>query len=110
MAALQLKDQLRRLSASEKYRAHVNKHRRVIYLLTGIAVFQYSLYFLVIAWATGLGGTRWPAGSAVSVIIWLTALVILLSIVISAGYIWWAGCYHDPEKESIMKELGLWHE
>ena len=107
---MKLKEQLRRLSASEKYRAHANKHRRVIYLLTGVAVFQYSLYFLVIAWATGLAGTLWPTGSAVSVIIWLTVLIILLSVVISWGYIWWTGRYHDPEREAIMRELGLRHE
>ncbi len=107
---MELQDQLGRLSASEKYRVHANKHRRVIYLLTGIAVFQYSLYFLVIAWAAGLAGTPWPAGSALSVIIWLTVLIILLSVVISAGYIWWTSRYHDPEREAIMRELKLWHE
>ena len=107
---MEVEDQLRQLSASEKYRAHANKHRRVIYLLTGIAIFQYGLYFLVIAWAAGLAGTIWPAGSAVSVIIWLTVVVILLSIVISWGYIWWSGRYHDPEREAIMRELGLWDE
>ena len=107
---MELKDQLRRLSASEKYRAHADKHRRVIYLLTGIAVSQYSLYFLVIAWATGLAGTAWPAGSAISVIIWLSVLIILLSVIISGGYIWWTSRYHDPEREAIMRELGLWHE
>ena len=107
---MELKEQLRRLSASSKYRSLANKHRRVIYLLTGIAVFQYSVYFLVIAWATGLAGTAWPAGSAVSVIIWLSVLVILLSVIISGGYIWWTGRYHDPEKEAIMRELGLWYE
>ena len=107
---MELKEQLRRLSASSKYRSFANKHRRVIYLLTGIAVFQYSVYFLVIAWATGLAGTAWPAGSAVSVIIWLSVLVILLSVIISGGYIWWASRYHDPEKEAIMRELGLWYE
>ena len=94
------------MSASAKYRAHADKHRRVIYLLTGIAIFQYRLYFLVIAWAAGLAGTVWPAGSAVSVIIWLTVLVILLSMAISAGYVWWTGRYHDPEKKAIMRELG----
>ena len=104
---MELKDQLRQISASEKYRAHAGKHRRGIYLLTGIALFQYSLYFLVIAWAAGLAGTVWPAGSAVSVIIWLTVLTILLSMAISAGYVWWAGRYHDPEREAIMRELGL---
>ena len=104
---MELKDQLRQLSASEKYRAHANKHRRVICLLTGFAIFQYSLYFLVIAWAEGLAGTVWPAGSAVSVVIWLTVLVILLSIAVSAGYVWWSGRYHDPEREAILKELGL---
>ena len=104
---MELKEQLRRLSASEKYRAHVDKRRRVTYLLTAIAVFQYSLYFFAVAWATGPAGTAWPAGSAVSVIIWLTVLVILLSIVISAGYIWWASRFHDPEREAVMRELGL---
>lgn len=104
---MELKDQLRQLSGSEKYRAHANKHRRVIYLLTGVAVFQYGLYFLVIARAPGLAGTVWPAGSTVSVIIWLTVLVILLSIAVSAGYVWWSGRYHDPEREAIMRELGL---
>ena len=107
---LEQQDQLGRLSASEKYRAHADRHRRVICLLTGIAVFQYSVYFLVIAWAAGLAGTVWPAGSAVSVIIWLTALVILLSVIISGWYIWWTARYHDPEKEAIMRDLGLWHE
>ena len=107
---MKLQEQFRRLSASEKYRSLANKHRRVIYLLTGIAIFQYSVYFLVIAWATGLAGTAWPTGSAISVIIWLTVLVILLSVIISWGYIWWASHYHDPEKEAIMRELGLWNE
>ena len=107
---MELKEQLRRLSASSNYRSLANKHRRVIYLLTGIAIFQYSVYFLVIAWATGLAGTAWPDGSAVSVIIWLSVLVILLSVVISGGYIWWTGRYHDPKKEAIMRELGLWYE
>ena len=104
------KEQIRRLAASEKYRSHANKHRRVIYLLTGFAVFQYSLYFLVIAWAPELAGALWPDGSAVSVIIWLTVLVILLSVIISAGYIWWSGRYHDPQREALMRELGLRHE
>ena len=107
---MELKDQLRQISASEKYRAHAGKHRRVIYLLTGIAIVQYSLYFLVIAWAAGLAGMVWPAGSAVSVIIWFTVLVNLLSLAISAVYVWWTGRYHDPEREAILRELGLWDE
>ena len=103
-------EQIRKLSNSARFRSLMVKRRRVAYLLTGIAVFQYSLYFFVIAWAPGLAGTAWPAGSAVSVIIWLTVLVILLSIAISAGYIWWASRFHDPEREAIMRELGLWDE
>lgn len=107
---MELKEQAERLSASKKFRSHANRHRRVIYLLTGIAVFQYGLYFLAIAWAKELVGAIWPEGSAVSVVIWLTVLVILLSIIISGWYIWWAGRYHDPEREAIMRELGLWHD
>ena len=107
---MELQEQIRRLSNSTRYRSLVLKRRRVTYLLTGIAVFQYSLYFFVIAWATGLAGTAWPAGSAISVIIWFTVLVILLSIVISAGYIWWTGRFYDPERAAIMRELGLWNE
>ena len=102
---MELQEQIRRLSASEKYQSLVNKHRRVIYLLTGIAVFQFSLYFLVIAWAPALAGTVWPAGGAVSIIIWLSVLIILLSIVISGAYLWWTAKYHDPQKEALMREL-----
>ena len=101
------REQINKLSGSRRYRALVRKHRRLVSLLTGVAVFQYSLYFLVIAWAAGLAGTIWPAGSAVSVIIWFTVLITLLSIAISAGYVWWTGRYHDPEREAILRELGL---
>ena len=104
---MEQREQINKLSGSRRYRSLARRHRRLVYLLTGIAVFQYSLYFLVIAWAAGLAGTVWPAGSAVSVIIWLTVLVILLSMAISAGYVWWSGRYHDPEREAILRELGL---
>ena len=101
------REQINKLSGSRRYRSLVRRHRRLVSLLTGVAVFQYSLYFLVIAWAAGLAGTIWPAGSAVSVIIWFTVLITLLSIAISAGYVWWTGRYHDPEREAILRELGL---
>ena len=104
---MEIHEQIRKLSGSDRYRSLVLRRRRVTYLLTGIAVFQYALYFMVIAWAAGLAGTIWPAGSAVSVLIWLTVLVHLLSIAISAGYVWWTGRYYDPERKAIMKELGL---
>ena len=103
-------EQIRRLSNSARYRSLVLKRRRVTYLLTCISILQYSLYFFVVAWAEELAGMVWPASGAISVIIWLTVLVILLSVIISAGYIWWAGHYHDPEREALMKELGLRHE
>ena len=102
---MEQQEQIRKLSASAKYRALIDKHRRVIYLLTGIAVFQFGFYFLAIAYAPGLLGTTWPAGSAISIVIWLTALIILMSIVISGIYIWWADKFYDPEKAAIMKEL-----
>ena len=65
---MERKELLERLRTSQKYRLLANRHRRVIYLLTGIAVFQYGLYFLTIAWAKELAGAIWPEGSAVSVI------------------------------------------
>lgn len=104
---MELQEQIRKLSGSARYRSLVLRRRRVTYFFTGIAVFQYALYFMLIAWAAGLAGTLWPAGGAVSVIIWFTVLVNLLSIAISAGYVWWTGRYHDPEREAILRELGL---
>ena len=108
--AEEFQEQISKLSGSARYRSLMLRHRRVTYLLTGIAIFQYGFYFLVIAWARGLAGMACPAGSAVSVIIWLTVLIIILSVVISAGYIWWTWRYHDPDREEIMKDLGLRHE
>lgn len=104
---MEIREQIRKLSISPRYRSLMLRRRRVTCLLTGIAVFQYALYFMVIAWAAGLAGTVWPAGSAVSVLIWLTVLVHLVSIAISAGYVWWTGRYYDPERKAIMRELGF---
>ena len=101
------REQINKLSGSRRYQSLMRRHKRVVCLLTGVAVFQYSLYFLVIAWAAGLAGMVWPAGSAVSVIIWFTVLINLLSIAISAVYVWWTGRYHDPGREAILRELGL---
>lgn len=103
---MELQEQIRKLSGSARYRALALRRRRVACLFAGISVFQYALYFIVIAWAAELGGTLWPAGSAVSVIIWLTVLVHLLSVAISAGYVWWTGRYHDPEREALLREQG----
>lgn len=104
---MEIQEQIRKLSGSDRYRSLVLRRRRVTYLLTGIAVVQYALYFMVIAWGAGLAGTVWPAGGAVSVLIWLTVLVHLVSIAISAGYVWWTGRYYDPERKVIMRELGF---
>ena len=104
---MELQEHIRKLSGSARYSSLMLRRRRVAYLFTGIGVFQYALYFMVIAWAAELAGTIWPAGSAVSVIIWLTVLINLLSIAISAGYVWWTGRYHDPEREAILRDLGL---
>lgn len=104
---MELQEQIRELSGSARYRSLVLRRRRVTYLLMCIAIFQYAIYFMAIAWAAELSGTVWPAGSAVSVIIWLTVLIILLSMAISAGYVWWAGRYYDPERKAILMDLGL---
>ena len=102
---MEQQEQIRKLSASAKYRALIDKHRRVIYLLTGIAVFSIRLLFSRHCLCARLLGTTWPAGSAISIVIWLTVLIILMSIVISGIYIWWADRFYDPEKAAIMKEL-----
>lgn len=102
---MEMQEQVRKLSGSAAYRALVRRRRRVTYLLTVIGILQFGVYFGAIAWLPGLSGLIWPAGSAVSVIIWLTVLVIVMSVLISAFYIWWTGRFYDPERDRILKEL-----
>ena len=89
----------------QAYRSLVRRRRRITYLLTALGILQFAIYFGAIAWLPGLSGLIWPAGSAVSVIIWLTVLVIVMSVLISALYIWWTGRFYDPERDRILEEL-----
>ena len=101
----EIQEQVRKLSGSAAYRSLVRRRRRVTYLLTVIGILQFGVYFGAIAWFPGLSGMNWPDGSPVSVIVWLTVLVILLSIAISAVYTWWTGRYFDPERDRILNLL-----
>ena len=101
----EIQTQLHKLSASAAYQALARRRKRVTFLLTLIGILQFVVYFGAIAWLPRLSGTLWPQGSAVSVIIWLTVLVILLSMGMSALYIWWTSRYFDPERERIVREL-----
>ena len=102
---MEMQEQIRKLSDSAAYRALVRRRRRVTFLLTVIGILQFAVYFGAIAWLPGLSGFIWPSGSAVSVIIWLTVLVIVMSVLISAFYIWWTGRYFDPERDRILNLL-----
>ena len=102
---IEMQEKIRKLSASSAYRTLVRRRRRVTFLLTVIGILQFVVYFGAIAWLPGLSGLIWPAGSAVSVIIWLTVLVIVMSVLISAFYIWWTGRYFDPERDRILNLL-----
>ena len=102
---IEMQEKIRKLSASPAYRTLVRRRQRVTFLLTVIGILQFVVYFGAIAWLPGLSGFLWPTGSAVSVIIWLTVLVIVMSVLISAFYIWWTGRFYDPERDRILKEL-----
>ncbi|MYH69942.1 MAG: DUF485 domain-containing protein [Gammaproteobacteria bacterium] len=102
---IEMHEKIRKLPASPAYRTLVRRRKRVTYLLTAIGILQFGVYFGAIAWLPGLSGFIWPTGSAVSVIIWLTVLVIVMSVLISAFYIWWTGRFYDPERERVLKEL-----
>ena len=101
----EMEQQLRKLPDSPRYQSLVRRRRRVTWLLTSWGVLQFGVYFGAIAWLPAWSGTIWPAGSATSLILWLTALVIVLSVVISAVYIWWTGRFFDPERAAILKAL-----
>ena len=101
----EIQEQIRKLSASPAYRALVRRRRRVTYLLTAVGILQFVVYFGAIAWLPELAAMRWPEGSAVSVIVWLTVLVIVMSVLISAFYVWWTGRFYDPERDRILKEV-----
>ena len=105
MRVKEVQEQVRKLSGSAAYQALVRRRRQVTFVLTVVGIFQFGVYFGAIAWFPGLSGMRWPEGSAVSLIVWLTVLVILASIVISALYTWWTGRFFDPERERILKEM-----
>jgi len=98
-------EKINKLMGSEKLRSLLKKRMRVIYLLTGAAVVQYCSYFLAIAYAPTFMGTTWPQGSSISIVIWLTVVIVLMSILLSGVYIWWANKYYDPEKEALIKEM-----
>ena len=102
---IEMHEKIRKLSASPAYRTLVRRRKRVTYLLTAIGILQFGVYFGAIAWLPGLSGFIWPTGSAVSVIIWLTVLVILMSVLISAFYIWWTARFYDPERDRILNLL-----
>ena len=102
---MEIPEQIYKLSASADYQALVRRRRWVTLLLTLVGVLQFIVYFGAIAWLPALSGVFWPQGSAVSVIIWLTVLVIVLSVLMSAFYVWWTGRYFDPERERILNLL-----
>ncbi len=102
---MELQEQIRILSDSARYHSLVRRRRRVTWLLTAIGILQFGVYFGAIAWLPELSGMAWPEGSAVSIIIWLTVLVILLSIIVSGFYTWWTGRYFDPERDRLLQEL-----
>ena len=102
---MEMEQQLRKLSDLPRYQSLVRRRQRVVWLLTTLGVLQFGVYFGAIAWLPALSGTMWPTGGAISLIIWLTVLVIVMSVVISAAYIWWTGRFFDPERDSILREL-----
>lgn len=102
---MEAQEQIRRLASSARYRALAARRKRVVGWLTGLTLFQLAFYFLAIAYAPELLGRLWPAGGAVSIIIWLTVLEIVTSVSLAGAYVWWAGRFYDPEKEALLKEL-----
>lgn len=102
---MEAQEQIRRLASSARYRALAARRKRVVGWLTGLTLFQLAFYFLAIAYAPELLGRLWPAGGAVSIIIWLTVLEIVVSVSLAGVYVWWAGRFYDPEKAALLKEL-----
>lgn len=102
---MEAQEQIRQLASSARYRALAARRKRVVGWLTGLTLFQLAFYFLAIAYAPELLGRLWPAGGAVSIIIWLTVLEIVISVALAGAYVWWAGRFYDPEKEALLKEL-----
>lgn len=102
---MEAQEQIRRLAGSAKYRALAARRKRVVGWLTGLTLFQLAFYFLAIAYAPERLGQLWPAGGAVSILIWLTVLEIVTSVALAGVYVWWAGRFYDPEKAALLKEL-----
>lgn len=98
-------EQIRRLAGSARYRALAARRQRVVGWLTGLTLFQLAFYFLAIAYAPERLGQLWPAGGAVSILIWLTVVEIITSVGLAGFYVWWAGRFYDPEKAALLKEL-----
>lgn len=99
------REHIRRLANSARYRALAARRKRVVSWLTGLTLFQFAFYFLAIAYAPELLGRLWPAGGAVSIVIWLTVFGVVSSVAIAGAYVWWAARFYDPEKAALLKEL-----
>lgn len=102
---MEAQEQIRRLASSARYRALAARRKRVVGWLTGLTLFQFAFYFLAIAYAPEWLGQLWPAGGAVSIVIWLTVLEVVLGVAIAGAYVWWAGRFYDPEKAALLREL-----
>lgn len=100
-------DDIARICDSPLYRELLRRRRRMRIALSGIMFAGFGLYLGIWAWWPGVMNTFLPAGSAVSVGIWATVLVVVLASVLSGYYVLRASPRTDRLSERLLEELGI---
>jgi len=83
----------------------VRKRRRLRLVITGLMLLVFLGYLISWAYFPQLVNLRYPTGSAVSLGIWFTVIVVLAAIILSAYYSIIAGRKFDELNDQLISDV-----
>ena len=104
---MQEKEDIQKLAASPAFRQMLARTNRVTFALSAITLLLYSLFFIAIAWFPEWMGSTPLASSTVSMGIWLTMISVVISVILSGFYTWWAIKYFDQSLQDVIRNSGV---
>ena len=104
---MQDQEDIQKLAASPAFRHILARKNRVIFILSALMMLLYSLFFIAIAWFPEWMGSTPLKSSTVSMGIWLTMISVIISVILSGLYPWWANKYFDQALQDVLRDSGI---
>ena len=94
------------ISRHPKFIEMVGKRRRITYLLSSIVVLIYGLWLMSMIFFPGFITRPLFTESSVTIGLYLSFALVVIHVMLSGFYTWWANKHFDQLKNELLKELG----